>query len=399
MARQDRLAVDGGDPVRPPERRIVFHRPWVGVEEEARCTGALRALRLVGNGPEGKRFQERLRALLGGWHVFFTPSCTAAFEMALMGLDLPPGAEVVCPAFTYPSMTNAIVNAGLTLRMIDVDPGTFMIDPTLLPAACNARTRAVVVVHYAGMGARMDEVNAFARVRGLVVIEDAAQGIGAAYRGRPLGTLGDLGCISFHATKNLTTGEGGALCVPIEHLARRFEILHEKGTDRAAFLRGEVDKYTWVDRGGSFVQSDLLAALGLAQMDRLGEINRRRQGVARRYLDSLRDLEAPGAFALPRVPEGTTEPNWHIFALRVDTARRDRFVKALKAEGIDASTHYEPLHLSPFARSRLGTGPGLLPVTEEICGTLVRLPIWPQMTDEDALDVVRAVRKVHVGLA
>lgn len=399
MALTERLALDGGAPVRSKDRRVVFHRPWVGVEEEARCVEGLRAGRLVGNGPEGKRFQERLSALLGGWHVFFTPSCTAAFEMALMGLDFPSGSEIICPAFTYPSMTNAIVNAGLTLRMIDVDPASFMLDPALLPATCNARTKAVVVVHYAGMAAPMDAINAFARARGLLVIEDAAQGIGSAYRGKPLGTLGDVGCISFHATKNLTTGEGGALCVPDERLARRYEVLHEKGTDRAAFLRGEVDKYTWVDRGGSFVQSDLLAALGLAQLDRLPEINRRRQGVARRYLDALRDLEMPGAFALPRVPEGTTSPNWHIFALRVAAPRRDRFVQALKAEGVDATSHYEPLHLSPFARRRLGTGPGLLPGTEEVCATLVRLPIWPQMTDEDVGDVVRAVRKVHAGLA
>ncbi len=379
---------------KPADARIPYHRPWVGAPEVAAVSKALLAGDLVGDGRLGKDFQKRMATYLGGRHALFTPSCTAAFSLALMGLGLAPGDEVVMPSFAFVSIANAVLAAGGKVVFADIDPRTFNLDPASVEKRLTPRTRFLVPVHYAGMACDLDRLAALAARNGLTVVEDAAQAVGARWKGRHLGTIGKAGVYSFHATKHFTTGEGGLLVTDDEALAERLEIMHEKGTNRAAFLRGEVDKYTWVSEGASFVQSDLLAALGMAQLDRLEENLRLRRALADRYLRELAGL--PG-LTLPKVPAGC-EPNWHIFACLVEASRRDAFVKAVKAQGVDATTHFEPLHASPFGRGKLGLKPGSLPVTERVAASLVRLPLYPQLTDAEVARILAAVRAAAKGL-
>ena len=376
----------------PADARIPYHRPWVGAPEAEAVSRALLAGDLVGNGRLGKAFQKRLAETLGVRHALFTSSCTSAFSLALMGLGLRPGDEVVMPSFAFVSIANAVLAAGGKVVFADIEPRTFNLDPASVAKVLTPRTRFLLPVHYAGMACDMDRLMGLGK--GLTVIEDAAQAVGARWNGRHLGTLGKAGVYSFHATKHFTTGEGGLLVTDDDALAERLEIMHEKGTNRAAFLRGEVDKYTWVSEGASFVQSDLLAALGMAQLDRLEENLRLRRALAERYLRELAGL--PGLM-LPAVPAGC-EPNWHIFACLVAPAQRDAFVKAVKAQGVDVTTHFEPLHSSPFGRERLGLRPGSLPVTERVAASLVRLPLYPQLTDAEVGRVLAAVKAAARGL-
>lgn len=370
--------------------RIPYHRPWIGTEEAEAVARAIRAGELVGNGRISKEFQAGMAAAVGARHALFTPSCTAAFSLAVMGLGIRPGDEVVMPSFAFVSIANAVLAAGGRPVFADIDPRTFNMDPESARRAVTKRTRFLVPVHYAGMACDMDRLLAL----GVPVIEDAAQAVGTMWKGRHLGTLGIAGAYSFHATKHFTTGEGGLLVTADEALARRLEVMHEKGTNRAAFLRGEVDRYTWVGEGASFVQSDLLAAVGLVQLGRLPRILSRRKELAARF---SRELAGIPALTLPKAPEGC-DPNWHIYACQVPPGKRDAFIKAVKAEGVDATTHFEPLHTSPYGRETLGCRPGDLPVTEAVAASLVRLPLYPQLTDEEADRVVGAVRKASAVL-
>ena len=263
--------------------RIAYHRPWIGEPEEKAVLAALRGGDLVGNGKLSKELQKRLAAYLGVRHALFTPSCTSAFSLALMGLGMKPGDEVLLPSFSFVSIANAVISAGGRVAFADIDPLTFNLDPESVEQAITSKTRFLVPVHYAGMACDLTRLADLAKRKNLILIEDAAQGIGALHKGRHLGTVGRAGIYSFHATKHYTTGEGGLLVTDDAELATRLEIMHEKGTNRAAFLRGEVDKYTWVSEGASFVQSDLLAALGMAQLERLPENLSRRKALAARY--------------------------------------------------------------------------------------------------------------------
>jgi len=368
--------------------RIPYHKPWVGESEAKAVTQALSEGNLVGNGRVSKAFQKRLATYLGVRHALFTPSCTSAFSLALMGLGVKPGDEVVLPSFSFVSIANAVISLGAKPLFADIDARTFNLDPASVEAVLTPRTRFLVPVHYAGMASDLDRLGALAARRGLILVEDAAQALGARWKGRHLGTVGKAGVYSFHATKHFTTGEGGLLVTDDDALAATVEIMHEKGTNRAAFLRGEVDKYTWVSEGASFVQSDLLAALGMAQLDRLEENLRLRRALAARY---TKELSGVKGLTLPTVPEGC-EPNWHIFACLVAPERRDAFVKAVKDLEVDVTTHFEPLHTSPYAKERLGLKEGMLPVTERVAASLVRLPLYPQLTEGEAGRILEAVR-------
>jgi dTDP-4-amino-4,6-dideoxygalactose transaminase len=371
--------------------RVPFHRSWLGSAEEGACLEALRAGSLVGNGPRSKAFEKALAEALGVPQVFFTPSCTMALQMALMVLEIGPGDEVLCPSFTFVSMPNVVLATGARPVFVDIEKGCWGMDPEDAERKCTPRTRALVPVHYAGMPCRIEELFAMAQRRGLALIEDAAQAWGSRHQGRPLGAWGTFGCFSFHQTKNLTTGEGGALVTSREDLIKRAETVHEKGTNRAAYVRGEVDRYTWVSMGSSFVQSDLLAALGMTQLARGEEVVRKRREHAAYFREALAGLE--GRIGLPPLPPEGAEPNGHIFAITVHPKKRPEFLDAVRADGIEAATHYVPLHASPFAQRMFGTRRGDLPVTEEIADSLVRLPCYPQLTRSELDDVVRAVRK------
>ena len=368
---------------------ISLSAPWFDERELERVAQAFRG-RTSGDGPFTHKVEARLAAQLGGQRVMLTTSCTHALELALLSLGIGPGDEVVCPSFTFVSTANAVLRAGARPVFADIEERTLGLDAGDVERRLSPHTRAVIPVHYAGVAPDMDRLGALARAHGLRVIEDAAQGLGASHRGRPLGTLGDAGCFSFHETKNITCGEGGALWLADDAVAARAEIIREKGTNRRAFLRGEVDKYTWVLEGSSYVLSDLLAAVLDAQLDKASAIAERRTRVAARYQAELADWAQRHGARLPPAHVDRT-PNHHLFYVLFATGGdRDRAMARLQASGIGATFHYVPLHSAPHGRA-LHDGREL-PVTERVAATLLRLPLHPLLTEADVDRVVAGVR-------
>jgi dTDP-4-amino-4,6-dideoxygalactose transaminase len=311
----------------------------------------------------------------------------------MQALGIGPGDEVIVPSFTFVSTANAVVLQGARPVFCDIESTTLNVDPADLARRITPRTRAVVVVHYGGVPADMDGVRAAIGDGPVRIVEDAAHAIGSTYRGRPVGVLGDLAAFSFHETKNLSCGEGGALVTDDAALAARAEILREKGTDRAAFLRGDVDKYTWVDRGSSYLLSDLLAAVLAVQVDRYDELQADRRRAWEAYRDALAPLASAGRIALPTVPADRST-NHHIFWLLArDAADRDRTLSGLRARGVRATFHFVPLDSSPFARRILGVSGPPLPVTRDVADRLIRLPLFAALTDAEIARVIAATRE------
>lgn len=365
------------------QRSIPFTRPHLGAEERAAVLRALDLGAIGGNGPISGELEQALRDRLGVRYALFTTSCSHALELAAMALGLKRGDEVIMPSFTFVTTASSVMRAGAKPVFVDIDPETFNLDPEAVLDALTPATRAIIPVHYAGHACAMDELMGIARAHGLRVIEDAAQGLGASYRQRALGTIGDAGCFSFHSTKNIVGGEGGAFVTNDERIARKAEIIREKGTNRSSYLRGEVDKYTWVDLGSSFVQSDLVAAIVLAQLDKLEAMHQRRRRIWERYQEGLADLGRRGQIILPTVRPGCAI-NWHLYVFRVaDPDQRDAVIGALRRRGIGATFHFVPLHSSPFARAQWGYRPESLPNTEQVAASLIRLPIFPDLADDD----------------
>jgi len=378
----------------PPADPIAFSRPWFDEKEAAAVGEALRG-HVSGDGPIGRRVEARLAAQLGATRVLLTTSGTHALELALLALGVGPGQEVICPSFTFVSSANAVLRVGARPVFADIEDRTLGLDPADVEPRVTPRTVALLPVHYAGVAPDMGALLDIARRRGLRVVEDAAQGLAATWRGRALGTLGDAGCLSFHETKNVTCGEGGALVVGDPELARRAEIAREKGTNRAAFFRGEVDKYTWVAEGSSYVLSDVLAALLDAQLDKLAEIQRRRAATVARYREGLASWAAERGVRLPsELPE--RGPNHHVFFLLYpDARRRDAALRSLRAQGVMATFHYVPLHSAPHAR-RIGVDVEL-PVTDRVAATLLRLPLHPLLSAGEVDRVIAAVCETGSG--
>jgi dTDP-4-amino-4,6-dideoxygalactose transaminase len=343
---------------------------------------------LSGDGHYTKLANSLLRALTGSHRVLLTTSCTHALEMSAMLLGIGPGDEVIMPSFTFVSTANAFALRGATPVFVDIRPDTFNIDERLIEAAITERTRAIVVVHYAGVGCEMDEIMDIAARHGLQVVEDNAHGFGGTYRERNLGTIGPLATLSFHETKNIQCGEGGALLVNDESLFEDAEILREKGTDRSRFFRGQVDKYTWVSLGSSYLPSDLLAAYLVTQLEEFDEIQKRRMLVWQRYRSDLASWAESAGFSFQACPDDRNHPA-HLFALIApDLASRQALIAHLGDHAIKAVFHYVPLHSSPVGRT---FGERHLPVTDDISDRLVRLPLFPTL-DERQLDrIVSAV--------
>jgi dTDP-4-amino-4,6-dideoxygalactose transaminase len=361
-----------------PDRPIPLQAPWYDEDEEQAALAALRRVTGAGAGPIGLEVEAELARRLGVRHVLLTTSATHALEMAMLALDLGPGDEVILPSFTFASCANAIALRGARPVFADVTPDTMTIDPQDIRRKASAHTRAIMPMHYAGGSADMGPILDFARERGYRVIEDAAHAFGATHQGRAVGTAGDVGCYSFHATKNLSCGEGGAFVSDDDELSRRAEIIREKGTNRSAFLRGEIDRYTWVKTGSSYVLADLLAALLQAQLRKADRIRQLRQERWNIYQAALQPLAARGRLTLPRYLPGG-EPNYHIFYFHTETAEgRGQLLAALRAQSIGATFHYVPLHTAPEGR-RLAGEVVSLPVTERLSETLVRLPLYPQL--------------------
>jgi dTDP-4-amino-4,6-dideoxygalactose transaminase len=378
-----------------PSTKIPFNRPHTTGDEFGCIQEAIDNLHLSGNGPFTERCSQWLAQRLGSPRALLTFSCSSALEMAMLVADIGPGDEVIVPSYTFPTTAGAVALRGAVPVFVDIRPDTLNLDERLVEDAIGPRTRAIVPVHYAGVACDMDAILATARRHDLVVIEDAAQGISAAYREQPLGAIGDLGCLSFHETKNLTCGEGGALLVNRRDWIERAEILQEKGTNRSQFLRGQVDKYSWVDLGSSFLTSEINAAFLWAQIQHSAEILERRMAIWSAYHERFAALEEAGLLRRPIVPADRTH-NAHMYYLLLPTRpERDRFIQQLAAQRIDALFHYIPLHSSTAGR-RFGRVAHELPVTDATSDTLVRLPLFPGMSPADVERVCLAVEDALV---
>jgi dTDP-4-amino-4,6-dideoxygalactose transaminase len=369
---------------------IWFNRPAVTGNELRYIQQAITSGHLSGDGDFSRRCHTRLAEISGAQKALLTTSCTHALEMAMLLVDLKPGDEVICPAFTFVSTANAVALRGARPVFVDVRADTLNLDERLIDVAITPRTRAVIVVHYAGVACEMDEITAVASRHGLRVIEDNAHGLFGKYKGRPLGSLGALSALSFHETKNLTCGEGGALLLNEPGLLDRAEIIREKGTNRSRFFRGEVDRYTWVDIGSSYLPSELLGAYLWAQLESAEAIQRRRHEIWDAYARELEAWACAAGVRLPIVPAHCAHPA-HIFYLLMPTLeRRTTLIQHLRQRQILAPFHYLPLHLSEVGR-RYGGAEGQCPVTEDVADRLVRLPLFYQLSGAEQARVIEAI--------
>jgi dTDP-4-amino-4,6-dideoxygalactose transaminase len=364
---------------------IPFNKPYMTGRELGYIAQAHANGHLAGNGQFSKRCCAWLESRIGSQKALLTHSCTAALEMAAILSGVGVGDEVIMPSFTFVSTANAFVLRGATPVFVDVRPDTLNIDETRIEEAITPRTKAIVPVHYAGVGCDMDAIMEIAARHDLLVIEDAAQGLLADYKGRPLGGIGHLAALSFHETKNIISGEGGALLINDPRFVERAEIIWEKGTNRAQFFRGQVDKYTWVDLGSSYLPGEIIAAFLWAQMEEADAITRRRLDIWARYHAAFAGLEDSGRIRRPIVP-GACIHNAHMYYLLMPSLdTRSAFIQRLQSAGINPVFHYVPLHSSPFGRSA-GRWAGDMTNTESASERLVRLPLWLGL--EDQLDMV-----------
>lgn len=370
---------------------IPFNRPPCCGTEEGYIAEAIRSGKICGDGPFTKQCDSWLEDRFSAQKVLLTTSGTTALDMAFLLCGLRPGDEVILPSYTFSSTATAAVLAGAKLVFVDIRPDTMNIDETKIEAAITDRTRVITVMHYAGVACEMDAVMEIARRHGLLVVEDAAQAVMSTYKGRALGTIGDFGCYSFHETKNYSMGEGGALVINRPQDNERAEILREKGTNRAKFFRGQVDKYTWVDFGDSYLPSELNAAHLWAQLEHADEINQNRLDVWNRYDEALQPLAQEGKLELPVIPEGCVH-NAHMFYIKLaDLEERTAFISHMKSSGVSSVFHYVPLHSAP-AGLKFGRFHGGDVYTTKESERLVRLPLYYGLSAGDVSTVTAAVR-------
>jgi dTDP-4-amino-4,6-dideoxygalactose transaminase len=375
--------------------RVDFNKPTFLGNELAYIQEAIANRHISGDGPFTRKAQALLQEVLGVPRALLTTSCTHALEMAAFLLELQPGDEVIVPSFTFVSTVNAFVVRGARPVFADIRADTLNLDETKLEALVTPRTRAVVPVHYAGVGCEMDSILGIAERRGVAVVEDNAHGLFGKYKGRYLGTFGALATQSFHETKNITCGEGGALLINDPALAERAEILREKGTDRSRFFRGQVDKYTWVDLGSSYVPSDILAAFLLAQLEVRETIQSARRRIWMTYQSALAGWAARQGVRGPVVPP-ECEQAWHMYYLLMPSLEaRTRFIAYMKERSILSVFHYLPLHLSEMGR-RFGGRPGDCPVTEDVSDRLVRLPFYTTMSGDELERAIEEILQFQV---
>ena len=375
---------------------IPFNRPFIAGKELFYIAQAVTFGNVAGDGHFTKACSQVLEERFDIGKVLLTPSCTAALEMAAMLCDLGPGDEVIMPSYTFVSTANAVVRQGAKPVFVDIRPDTLNLDDALLEEAITAQTKAIFPVHYAGVGCAMDRIMTIAEQHGLVVVEDAAQGVNSFHDGRALGSIGHLSCFSFHETKNYLCGEGGALGINDDRFLERAEIIRDKGTDRQKFFRGEVAKYTWVDVGSSYVPSEICSAFLYGQLELLDEIAAKRREIYSRYRRHLQPLQEQQLVGLPNIPDECVS-NHHIFYLLLPTTeQRDRLLTHLKSQGIQAVFHYVPLHTSPMGQ-QLGYRRGQFPVTEDLSSRLVRLPMFFEISPEDQEKVVQCISQFVTG--
>ncbi len=357
------------------EIRIPFNKPYMTGRELWYIAQAHANGHLAGDGTFTKKCHTWLEARTGAHKALLTHSCTAALEMAAILADIEPGDEVIMPSFTFVSTANAFVLRGGVPVFVDIRPDTRNIDEAKIEAAVTQRTKAIVPVHYAGVACEMDAIMDIAQRRGLLVIEDAAQGIMSTYKGKPLGTIGHLGAYSFHETKNIISGEGGALLINDARLAGRAEIIREKGTNRSQFFRGQVDKYTWVDIGSSYLPGEVIAAFLWAQMEEADQITARRLAIWSVYHQAMAPLETAGKLHRPVVPMECRHNAHMYYIVLPDLETRTKAITQMRDAGINPVFHYVPLHDSPYGKIH-GRAHGELPITRKTSDCLLRLPLW-----------------------
>lgn len=371
---------------------IPFNKPPVIGTELSCMQGAMQSGKLCGDGHFTQRCEEWMKKHFHCPKVLLTPSCTASLEMATILLDIKPGDAVIMPSFTFVSTANAFVLRGATIVFIDIRPDTMNMDETKIEAAITGKTRAIVPVHYAGVACEMDTIMALAEKHHLYVIEDAAQGVMSTYKGKALGTIGHIGCYSFHETKNYSSGgEGGAILINKPSFIERAEIVREKGTNRSQFFRGQVDKYTWRDIGSSYLMSDLQAAYLWAQLEQANKINQRRLALWKNYYQALKPFAEVGKLDLAVIP-ADLEHNAHMFYIKLkDIEQRTAFNKHMQAENILSVFHYVALHSSPAGR-KFGRFHGDDCYTTKESDRLVRLPMFYNLTDEEQQQVINQIQ-------
>jgi dTDP-4-amino-4,6-dideoxygalactose transaminase len=374
--------------------RIPFNRPTIVGKELYYISQAIHDGHAAGNGGFTRKCHALLEQILGVPKVLLTTSCTHALEMAALLLDIQPGDEVIVPSFTFVTTVNAFALRGARPVFIDIRPDTLNMDETQLEDLITPHTKVVVPVHYAGVGCEMDAIMEIANRHGVAVVEDNAQGLFGKHRDRHLGTFGCLSTQSFHETKNIICGEGGALFINDPQLVERAEIIREKGTNRSRFFRGEVDKYTWTDLGSSYLPSDILAAFLYAQLEAYVDIQATRQRIWQRYYERLPDWAEHHGVRLPVVPAHCEQPYHMFYLLLPDLDARTRLISHLKGHGILSVFHYQPLHLSAMGQ-RFGGKPGDCPVTEDVSDRLLRLPFYNDLTLDDQNGIIDAIQQMR----
>lgn len=380
------------------DRPIPFNKPFIAGRELYHIAQAVTLGNIAGDGAFTQKCCALMERKFDIPRVLLTPSCTAALEMAAQLCEVGPGDEVIMPSYTFVSTANAFVRLGATPVFVDIRPDTLNIDETLIEEAITPRTKVIVPVHYAGVGCEMDRIQTIARQHGIRVVEDAAQGVHSWFNGRALGSFGEMGTYSFHETKNFICGEGGALCLNDPAFIERAEIIRDKGTNRRQFFRGQVDKYTWVDVGSSYVPSEICSAFLYGQLEAMDDISTRRKRLYLYYRQHLKGLESRGWLRLPRIPEDC-HSNHHLFYILLrDEHTRNELMAHLKTRGIHAVFHYIPLHTAPMGR-KYGGREGQLPVTENLSGRLLRLPLYYDLTEAEQARVVAAVTEFLEGVS
>lgn len=375
-------------------KSIPFNKPFIIGRELSHIADAVKQGHLSGDGAYTKLCNRWFEDRLNCQKALLTHSCTGALEMAAILCDIQPGDEVILPSYTFVSTANAFVLRGAIPVFVDIRPDTLNINETLIETAITPKTRAIVPVHYAGVPCEMDTIMALARKHNLLVVEDAAQALLSTYKGRALGSIGHFGCLSFHETKNIISGEGGALLINDARFTERAEIIREKGTNRSQFFRGEVDKYTWSDIGSSYLPSELVSAFLYAQLEHAGDITAKRCHICTSYSSQLKPLQEAGQL---RVASFDNDSNGHLYYIITDSlATRSALISHLKLSGIHPVFHYVPLHSSP-AGLKYGRVSGEMQVTDDLSERLLRLPLYFEMTDEDVMQISQAILDYFQG--
>lgn len=369
---------------------LPLSRPHITKEIFDNIAAVLNSGKLSGDGPFCHKVEKKLQDLCSVKHALLTSSCTHALEMSMMLLNANPGDEVILPSFTFSSTANAIMLAGLKPVFCEIDPATMNMDMNDVERRITSKTKCIMPVHYAGVSCDMDKLFQICKGKNITIVEDAAQGIGAQWKDKYLGTLGHMGCLSFHDTKNVMCGEGGAFLTNDPELETRAQIIREKGTNRSQFIKGQVDKYTWIETGSSYILAEPLAAILDVQLDLMNEMHKKRGVVYDFYCSQLKPLESNGTLTLPKIPQNC-KTNYHLFHILLrNEDERNALMDFLRTRQIGATFHYLPLHLAP-AGQKLGYKKGDLPITEEYAPRLLRLPLYPNLTQDEMARVVEEV--------